>query len=119
MGDWKVVLNRVASLVALVAAHLWFRSATVRIPANPPPRDEKGMFAAQITVNDADFIATAVHQTRWNKWAAVAAGINKAPDALVTGSGRQISGIRCSDDALQYAFYDWTIGPAKCPAPNA
>jgi histone deacetylase complex regulatory component SIN3 len=75
MDHSKVVLNWVAALVALIAALLWFRSATVKISVNPPDRDENGMFAAQIRVDDSDFIATAVQQTRWNKWAAVAAGI--------------------------------------------
>jgi D-alanyl-lipoteichoic acid acyltransferase DltB (MBOAT superfamily) len=82
MAHWKIVLNWIAAFVAVIAASLWFRSATVKIPANPPPRDENGMFAAQITVNDSDFIATAVQQTRWNKWAALAAGIAAACQAV-------------------------------------
>jgi hypothetical protein len=47
MAHWKIVLNWIAASVAVIAALLWFRSATVKIPANPPPRDENGMFAAQ------------------------------------------------------------------------
>jgi hypothetical protein len=82
MAHWKIVLNWLAALVAIIAALLWFRSATVKVPANPPPLDENGMFAAQISVNDSDFIATAVQQTRWNKWAALAAAIAAACQAV-------------------------------------
>jgi hypothetical protein len=78
----KITVNWIAALAGLIAAVLWFRSATVSIPANPPPSDEKGIFPAQITVSDADFIATAVHQTKWNKWAAVAAAIAAAFQAV-------------------------------------
>ena len=82
MAHWKIAFNWIAALVAVIAALLWFRSATVKIPANPPPSDEAGMSAAQITVNDSDFISTAVQQTRWNKWSAVAAGIAAACQAV-------------------------------------
>jgi hypothetical protein len=82
MAHWKIVLNWLAALVAVIAALLWLRSATVKIPANPPPRDESGVFAALITLNDSDFIATAVQQARWNKWAAFAAAIAAACQAV-------------------------------------
>jgi uncharacterized protein (DUF58 family) len=82
MAHWKIVLNGIAASVAVIAALLWFRSATVKISTNPPPRDKNGMFAAQITVNDSDFIATAVQQTRRNKWAALAAAIAAACQAV-------------------------------------
>ena len=70
----KFLLNWVAALAAVVAALLWFRSATVEVPTDDIP-DENGMFGMQITVDGSDFIETARQQTRWNKWAAFAAGI--------------------------------------------
>jgi hypothetical protein len=82
MAHLKIIFNWIAASVAIIAAFLWFRSATVRIPANPPPRDECGGFSAQITVDDSDFIATAVQQTKWNRWAAVAAAIAAACQAV-------------------------------------
>jgi hypothetical protein len=90
MAHWKIVLNWLAALVAVIAALLWFRSATVNVPANPAPRDESGMFVEQITVNESDFIATAVQQARWNKWAALAAAIA----AACPSSGSDVASLR-------------------------
>jgi hypothetical protein len=85
MTHWqclKIMLNWIAASVGVIAARFWFRSATAKIPANPPPHHEDGMTAAQITVDDWDFVATAVQQTRWNKWAAGAAAVAAACQAV-------------------------------------
>lgn len=79
---WKVVFNCIAALAAGIAALLWHRSATVKIGADPPPRHKDGGFAAQIRVDDYDFIATAVEQTRWSRRAAVAAALAAAFQAV-------------------------------------
>jgi hypothetical protein len=63
MTHWKIALNWIAASVGVIAALLWYRSATVKVPANPPPILEDGIVAAQITVDDSDFIATAMEQT--------------------------------------------------------
>lgn len=73
----KSALNGIAAIAALIAAILWFQSARVSVPASETKsdRDEHGMFPARILVNNSDFIATAYEQTRWSKWAALAAGV--------------------------------------------
>jgi hypothetical protein len=64
---WKITLNWIAAVVGVIAALLWYRSATVRVPANTPEPHEHGMYPPRIAVNASDFIATAEKQTQWNK----------------------------------------------------
>ena len=74
---FRIALNWIAALAGVIAALFWFRSATVKVSAQSGT--EGGM---QITVDGADFIATAVQQTRWNKWAAMAAACAAASQAI-------------------------------------
>jgi hypothetical protein len=77
---FRIALNWTAALAGVLAALFWFRSATVKVVAQS--RTDGGMQSAQITVDGADFIATAVQQTRWNKWAAMAAACAAASQAI-------------------------------------
>jgi hypothetical protein len=70
----KITLDLITASFAVISAVFWFLSASVRVPANPSPMDENGVIGAQITVDDSNFIATAIKQTKWNRWAALAAG---------------------------------------------
>ena len=79
MHACTVTINALAALAALAAACLWFRSATARVLADNKPSPD-GIESASIVVQeqgkpDIDFLATAEAQTRWNKWAALAASI--------------------------------------------
>jgi hypothetical protein len=40
------------------------------------------MFESQITVDGSDFIATAQRQVLWNRWAAIAAAVAAASQAI-------------------------------------
>jgi hypothetical protein len=74
----KSLLAFTAAVFALVAAFLWYKSSVVRVkPAPMSPGESAG---AKIVVSegqkDLDFVATVREQTRWSKWAAVAACIS-------------------------------------------
>ncbi|MGA2801161.1 MAG: hypothetical protein ABSE97_02125 [Verrucomicrobiota bacterium] len=78
MKTAKLLLAFAAAVFALVAAFLWYKSSVVRVK---PAVTNSGEFAsARIMVSegqkDSGFIATAREQTRWSKWAAVAACIS-------------------------------------------
>ena len=77
-----VALNFSAAVGALVAASLWYRSATVKVSHKDEP-DASGMYPGAIVVDeDTDFISTAAAQAKWSKYAAAAAAIAAALQGL-------------------------------------
>ena len=78
MKTAKSLLAFAAAVFALVAAFLWYKSSVVRV--KPAPTNPGGLASAKIVVSegqkDLDFIATTREQTRWSKWAAVAACVS-------------------------------------------
>lgn len=82
VGPAIVLLNLGAALFALIAACLWYRSATVQVPHNDEP-DSSGLYPAAIIVGEnTDFIGTAFAQSTWSKRAAFAAAIAAALQSL-------------------------------------
>jgi len=74
-GTTVVLLNVIAALFALIAAFLWYKSATIQVPHQDEP-DESGLHsAAIITRGNTDFLQTAVTQSIWSKRAAIAAAL--------------------------------------------
>lgn len=79
-------INIASAVLAFVAAGLWVRSATVKVPHKEQP-DSSGMFGASISIGGVDFIATAVAQGEWNKraaWAAAGAAVAQGAAVLVS-----------------------------------
>jgi hypothetical protein len=76
----KAVLNGIAAGAALTSAVLWFGAAKIRISVwgDAPDRTP----GAQIAVDDIDFFATVAEQAKWNRWAALVAGIAAMCQAL-------------------------------------
>ena len=74
----KSLLAFAAAVFALVAAFLWYKSSVVHV--KPAPTNPGEFASAKIVVSEGqkelDFIATTREQTRWSKWAAVAACIS-------------------------------------------
>ncbi len=70
-----VFLNIIAALCALIAAFLWYKSATVKVP-HRGELDESGFNSAVLIINDnTDFIQTVVAQSTWSKRGAAAAAL--------------------------------------------
>jgi hypothetical protein len=78
MKTVKSLLTFAATVFALVAAFLWYKSSVVRV--KPTLTNPGELASARIVVSedqkDLDFIATTRVQARWSKWAAVAACIS-------------------------------------------
>jgi len=81
MTSFKAVFNGIAAGAAMVSAGLWFGAAKIRISVwgDVPNRVASD---AQIVVDDIDFFATVAEQARWNRWAALAAGVAALCQAL-------------------------------------
>ena len=70
---FQVALNSMSAAFAFLAAGLWYRSVKVRVPPSDQ-QDEDGMYPFSIAMDDgSDFIETARAQSRWNRYAALAA----------------------------------------------
>jgi hypothetical protein len=80
--DLKVGCNVISALAAIAAAALWYRSSAVTVPHDPNRQDADGTYPASISVNGTDFIYTAVEQTRWNRYAAIAASVAALTQAV-------------------------------------
>jgi hypothetical protein len=76
----KLSLTIAAAVFALIAAALWYKSSAVAVELDP------NNFDSTIMVDDegkqTDFIATALAQARWSKWAAAAAGTSAIFQAI-------------------------------------
>jgi len=76
----KLSLTIAAAVFALIAAALWYKSSVVSVELDP------NNFNSTIMVDDegkqTDFIATALAQARWSKWAAAAAGTSATFQAI-------------------------------------
>ena len=76
----KLSLTIAAAVFALIAAALWYKSSVVSVELDP------NNFGSTIMVDDegkqTDFIATALAQARWSKWAAAAAGTSATFQAI-------------------------------------
>jgi len=69
----QMALNLMSAALAFAAAGLWYRSVKVRVPPSDQ-QDEDGMYPSSIVMDDgSDFIETAKAQSRWNRYAALAA----------------------------------------------
>jgi len=66
--------NFASAIFALIAAFLWYRSATVQVPHDDTPNAD-GWQDASIQVGTSDFIATATEQALWSKRAAFSAAV--------------------------------------------
>ena len=78
------LLNYASALSALVAAALWYLSATAKVPPNNQP-DKDGWIPASIEVDGSDFIASAVKQQQLSRKGAYAAAIAALCQGLSTG----------------------------------
>jgi hypothetical protein len=65
----RAVCSWLSAILAFVAALLWFKSATVRVPFPRPPQIE----GPDMVVNGLSFVGTATAQTTWSRRAAMAA----------------------------------------------
>ena len=76
----KLSLTIAATVFALIAAALWYESSVVSVELDP------NNFGSTIMVDDegkqTDFVATALAQARWSKWAAAAAGTSATFQAI-------------------------------------
>lgn len=73
----KFILNIAAGFAGIIAAILWLKSATVKVPAV-----DDGKF--KITEDDGtDVLETAKAQTKWSKYAAICASIAAFSQASV------------------------------------
>ena len=78
LDAFQVALNSMSAVFAFVAAGLWYRSVKVRVPPSNE-RDEDGMHPFSITMDDgSDFIETAIAQSRWSRYAVIAAAFAAA-----------------------------------------
>jgi hypothetical protein len=81
----KFFLNVMSAVAAIISAGLWFYAAYVKVPV---PKDDVGgaeFSNARIVIGgDTDYFTTAAEQLRWNKWAAFAAGVAAACQAITT-----------------------------------
>ena len=74
MNYMKLVTNVLSAIFGIVAAFLWLKASLVKAPSTNKP-DETGWIPAQIVADGSDFVATAIRQSFWNKWAAGAASV--------------------------------------------
>jgi hypothetical protein len=83
----KNILNLINCIASIIAAALWFKSTLVIIkPSNIPP-NEDGYYQETLTVEHVKYgsyepFETAIKQSEWNKWAALAASIAALSQAL-------------------------------------
>jgi len=72
----KILFTVASAAFAVIAAALWFRSGTVLGKPTVTP-DESGFVPFQIIrkkgKKEWEVLATAEAQTKWNKWASIAA----------------------------------------------
>ena len=71
----KAVFNALAAGSALTSAALWLGAGKIRIAVWDDDQSAAGVRDAQIVVDDIDFFATVAEQAKWNRWAALVAGI--------------------------------------------
>jgi hypothetical protein len=79
-------LNWAAAIAALIAAALWFWASRVRVaPAEEKPDEWNDAAVLYIDKRGraSDAIETAAVQSWWNAWAATAAGIAAASQAIL------------------------------------
>ena len=70
---FQMALNLMSAACAFLAAGLWYRSVTVRVPPSDQT-DEDGMHPFSIVMDDgSDFTETAMAQSRWSRRAAISA----------------------------------------------
>lgn len=72
-------LTAAVSVLTLISGVFWIRSATVHVLYDPSRRDRDGMLAAAL-IDDSDgvhvdVLETVRLQSKWNKWAALFAGL--------------------------------------------
>jgi len=71
----KTLINFISAIAAFVAAGLWLKASTVTIK---PSKDMKGgglLVVNRETKESFDLINTGIEQSKWNKYAAIAACI--------------------------------------------
>ena len=78
---FKALLSSIAAAAAFVSAVLWFGAAKMRFSGwgDVPNTDTSD---AQTVVDDVDFFATMSEQAKWNRWAALVAGLAALCQAL-------------------------------------
>ena len=74
MTSFKAAFNGISAVAALASAGLWFGAAKIRILVWDDQSDAK-VSDARIMVDDIDFFATGAEQAKWNRWAALVAGV--------------------------------------------
>jgi len=75
----KVIVNTLSAIAAIVAAILWYKASVV-VVRPLEERDQDGMTTLQLTINhkstgDIDPFLTNIEQSKWSKWASIAASI--------------------------------------------
>jgi len=76
----KQTLLWISAVFYIISAALWLYGAAQTVTFDPEERDEDGTHPAAMTVRSKkgrqiDVLKTAARQTRWNRWAAVAAAL--------------------------------------------
>ncbi|CAG1770639.1 hypothetical protein [Geobacter sp.] len=76
MKCFKIAINAISAIAAMVAAFLWYKASVVTV--KPAEEGVEGDF--MITDEDSnnepyDVIKTGKEQARWNKYAAIAASV--------------------------------------------
>lgn len=84
--EWKAAVNGAAAFFAFGAAILWWNASRLTVPPSAGPGAD-GWFDAQTTITDgegrkSDPFATGLVQSKWHKWAAVAASCAAALQGL-------------------------------------
>ena len=88
--DWtayKTAFNTIVLVSAAVSAFCWFMSARAEVPAEANTAGVGALLDGGIVVKNAkgdrvDLIDTMVLQSKWNRWAAIAATISAATQCL-------------------------------------
>ncbi|WP_085614935.1 MULTISPECIES: hypothetical protein [unclassified Pseudomonas] len=80
--DLKTLLVGVSAVTGIASAVLWVFSANARVPYKDRYNDD-GSPIGTISDGKTDFILTAARQGRFNAWAAGAASVTAALQAIV------------------------------------
>lgn len=89
--DWtpyRIVFNTFVLGSAAVSAYCWFMSARAEVPAGPDTAGVGALLDGGLVVKNAngdrvDLIDTMVLQSKWNRWAAIAAAISAGAQCLI------------------------------------
>ena len=77
--DLSIIFNCSSFVFAAVAAFLWYRSTTAKVPHN---EGDPGTGNPEIIVDGLKYIETSKLQVKWNKWAAGTSGVAALCQAL-------------------------------------